>query len=175
MNHVVRKTSTHFDLSGHGRANPGTSLTNDTTSMTNSEYSTKPALTTTPPSAAAAAALDSPTTVADGLPQTLQTVSAPTTGTPRKRNKQARVPDLPVPLEKLKFLTIAQAALRYPAFSEKSLRHTVAQAEAYQRYPKAGLKSNGFVDCIIRPAGQRKILIDAEKFEEWLHSWAVAK
>lgn len=80
-----------------------------------------------------------------------------------------------LPLEQLKWLTIAQASMRYPAFSEKSLRHLQAQAEAYQRHPKAGLKSNGFINCLIRPAGQRKILIDAEKFEEWLRSWAVQK
>lgn len=78
----------------------------------------------------------------------------------------------PVPLERLKWLTFRQASLRYPAFTEKSLRHLQAQAEAYQRHPKAGLKSSGFINCIIRPAGQRKILIDAEKFEEWLRSWA---
>ena len=90
----------------------------------------------------------------------------------RQPPKRTHAQSLPLPLNQLKWLTIAQASMRYPAFSEKSLRHLQAQAEAYQRHPKAGLKSNGFINCIIRPAGQRKILIDAEKFEEWLRSWA---
>ncbi len=94
---------------------------------------------------------------------------------PHKRQTKPRAMDQAVPLENLKWLTIAQTALRYPAFSEKSLRHLQTQAENYQRYPKAGLKSNGFIDCIVRPAGQRKILIDVEKFEQWLKDSAVAR
>lgn len=90
----------------------------------------------------------------------------------RKGKKQALM-DVPVPIEKLKYLSIAQTALRYPAFSEKALRHLQAQAENYQRYPKAGLRSNGFINCIVRPAGQRKIIIDAEEFEQWLASCKV--
>lgn len=93
---------------------------------------------------------------------------------PRKRNKKPRIEAQPIPLENLKWLTIAQTSLRYPAFSQKALRHLVASAEAYHRYPKAGLKSNGFIHCICRPAGQRKIVIEAEKFEQWLQSFSVA-
>ncbi|MBK7646697.1 MAG: hypothetical protein IPJ12_05935 [Betaproteobacteria bacterium] len=93
---------------------------------------------------------------------------------PRKRNKKPRIEVQPIPLENLKWLTIAQTSLRYPAFSQKALRHLVASAEAYHRYPKAGLKSNGFIHCICRPAGQRKIVIEAEKFEQWLQSFSVA-
>ncbi|HQU80642.1 MAG TPA: hypothetical protein PLU47_14365 [Azonexus sp.] len=92
---------------------------------------------------------------------------------PRKRNKKPRIEAQPISLENLKWLTIAQTSLRYPAFSQKALRHLVAQAEAYHRYPKAGLKSNGFIHCISRPAGQRKIVIEAEKFEQWLQSFSV--
>jgi hypothetical protein len=92
----------------------------------------------------------------------------------RKRQAKPRAKDQAVPLENLKWLTIAQTALRYPAFSEKSLRHLQTQAENYQRYPKAGLRSNGFIECIVRPAGQRKILINVEKFEQWLRDSAVA-
>ena len=92
----------------------------------------------------------------------------------QKRYKKKRIEDKPIPLEQIKWLTIAQTALRYPAFSEKSLRHLQTQAENYQNYPKAGLKSTGFIDCILRPAGQRKILIDAEKFEQWLRNSAVS-
>jgi hypothetical protein len=90
---------------------------------------------------------------------------------PRNSKKQKEAVE-PVPLEKLKFLTIAQTALRYQTYSEKALRHLQAQAEAYQRYPKAGLRSNGFINCIIRPAGKRKIIIDAEKFELWMASFS---
>lgn len=90
----------------------------------------------------------------------------------RRNSKKLKATVEPVPLEKLKFLTIAQTAVRYPAYSEKALRHVQAQAEAYQRYPKAGLRSNGFINCIIRPAGKRKIIIDAEKFELWMASFS---
>lgn len=93
---------------------------------------------------------------------------------PRKRNKKPRSVPQAVPLASLKWLTIAQTALRYPAFSEKALRHLVAQAEAYKRYPDANLRSSGFIECVVRPEGKRKIVIDAEKFESWLQSCSVA-
>jgi hypothetical protein len=91
-----------------------------------------------------------------------------------RKTKKARIKDQPVALENLKWLTIAQAALRYPAFTEKALRHLQSSAESYARYPKAGLRSNGFLDCVIRPAGQRKIIIDASRFETWLAASAVS-
>lgn len=82
--------------------------------------------------------------------------------------------DAPIPLEQLKWLTVAQAALRYSgAFTEKSLRHWIALAEQYQKYPKSGLRSNGLIDCIARPGNARKILINAERFEQWIESWSV--
>ena len=93
----------------------------------------------------------------------------------RPAAKKPRDENQGLPIEKLKWLTIAQAHLRYPGFSEKSLRHLQAQAEAYQRHPKAGLKSNGFINCLVRPAGQRKILINAEKFEAWLESCSLGQ
>ncbi len=93
---------------------------------------------------------------------------------PRKKRSKPQGPEYqPTPLDKLEWLTIAQAAIRYPNYSEKAYRHLVAQAEAYAKYPKANLRSNGFLPCVIRPAGQRKILINAEKFEEWLKSFAI--
>lgn len=91
---------------------------------------------------------------------------------PRSKRKKTASGDLSVPIERLKYLTIAQTALRYPAFSEKALRHLQAQAESYQRFPKAGLRSNGFINCIVRPAGQRKVIIAADKFELWLSSFS---
>lgn len=101
--------------------------------------------------------------------------SAANTVGARPAAKKQHAENQGLPLEKLKWLTIAQASLRYPGFSEKSLRHLQAQAEAYQRYPKAGLKSNGFINCLVRPAGQRKILINAEKFEAWLESCSLGQ
>lgn len=79
-----------------------------------------------------------------------------------------------IPLEQRRWLTIKETSARFPCFSEKALRHLVAQAESYANFPKAGLRSNGFISCIVRPAGQRKVIIDAAKFEAWLASSAVA-
>ncbi|MDP2882795.1 MAG: hypothetical protein Q8N89_14605 [Azonexus sp.] len=94
---------------------------------------------------------------------------------PRKKRTKPQSPEyLPVPVSELKWLTIAQAAIRFPNYSEKAYRHLVAQAEAYAKHPKSGLRSNGFLPCVVRPAGKRKILINAEKFEEWLKSFAVS-
>ena len=76
------------------------------------------------------------------------------------------------PLEQQRWLTVKQTAARYPCFSENALRNLIFSAEAYARSPKAGLRSNGFLDCIVRPAGQRKIIIDTIKFEAWLENGA---
>lgn len=92
---------------------------------------------------------------------------------PGNKRQKPQPKEAPIPLEKLKYLTISQTAIRYPIYSEKALRHLQSQAENYLRFPKAGLRSNGFINCIIRPAGQRKIIIDAEKFELWLSSYSV--
>jgi len=92
----------------------------------------------------------------------------------RRRRKRTRPVVEVIPLEQRRWLTVKEAAARFPFYSEKALRHLIAQAEAYANYPKAGLRSNGLVGCIVRPSGSRKILIDAEKFEAWLASCAVA-
>ncbi len=76
------------------------------------------------------------------------------------------------PLEQQRWLTVKQTAARYPCFSENALRNLIFSAEAYAKHPKAGLRSNGFLDCIVRPAGQRKIIIDTMKFEAWLENGA---
>jgi len=94
----------------------------------------------------------------------------------RKRRNSLKPPVTSIeviPLEQRRWLTIKEASARFPCFSEKSLRHLVAQAEAYAKYPKAGLRSNGLIGCICRPAGQRKILIDAAKFDAWLSAGAI--
>lgn len=54
--------------------------------------------------------------------------------------------------------------------SEGALRHLIWQAEAYAKDPKSGLKSNGFLAVIVRPPGQRKVLLDCAEFEKWLTS-----
>ena len=95
---------------------------------------------------------------------------------PSNRNTQAIRDAQRMPVGDLKFLTVAQTAQRYPAYSEKAIRHLIAQAESYYRYPKTRLRSNnGFIACILRPAGQRKIIIEAEKFEQWLRSFSAEK
>ena len=94
---------------------------------------------------------------------------------PKRRLHTLNVPKVESPpLEQRRWLTVKETSARFPCFSEKSLRHLIAQAEAYAKYPKAGLRSNGMIDCIVRPAGQRKIVIDATRFEAWLTSGAVA-
>lgn len=102
------------------------------------------------------------------------TTSAAPAAKLRRRNRISSEVEV-LPLEKRRWLTIKETAARFPCFSEKALRHLVAQAEAYANYPKAGLRSNGFIACIVRPAGQRKVIIDATKFEAWLASSAVAE
>ena len=86
----------------------------------------------------------------------------------RQGRKQGNADLECLPLDQRRWLTIKEMAIRYPFFSEKALRHLIFSAEAYAKFPKDGLRSNGFIDCIVRPAGQRKIIIDTTKFEEWL-------
>ena len=70
-----------------------------------------------------------------------------------------------------RYLPIKKMALAYSDFvSEGALRHLVWQAEAYEKAPKSGLKSNGFLAVIVRPPGQRKVLLDRVEFEKWLTS-----
>lgn len=96
-------------------------------------------------------------------------------GVTAKRKKRQTPEAIDVtPLEMRRWLTIKETTARYPCFTEPSLRHLVFNAEAYRRHPKNGLRSNGFLDCIVRPAGQRKVLINAEKFEQWLKRSAAA-
>ncbi|WP_141715734.1 hypothetical protein [Burkholderia ubonensis] len=87
---------------------------------------------------------------------------------PRKRRHSTHKAEAaPMPLEDRRWLTIKQTAQRYP-YSEGALRHLIWEAEAYAKYPKSGLKSNGFISCVVRPQGTRRVLIDAEQFERWL-------
>ena len=88
--------------------------------------------------------------------------------TEKQSTKQANADIECLPLDQRRWLTIKEMAVRYPFFTEKALRHLIFSAEAYAKFPKDGLRSNGFIDCIVRPAGQRKIIIDTTKFEDWL-------
>ncbi|MGF6611870.1 hypothetical protein OKW45_006792 [Paraburkholderia sp. WSM4175] len=87
---------------------------------------------------------------------------------PRKcRHAKPKAEAGPLPLESRRWLTIKTTAQRYP-YTEGALRHLVFQAEQYAKHPKSGLKSNGFLACIVRPQGARRVLIDAEQLERWL-------
>lgn len=62
--------------------------------------------------------------------------------------------------------------------SEAALRNLIWQAEAWEKFPKAGLRSNGFLPVIVRPPNQRKVLLDRTEFEKWLttqQKFAVSK
>lgn len=70
-----------------------------------------------------------------------------------------------------RILPVKAMAQRYSdVVSEGALRHLIWQAEAYEKDPKSGLKSNGFLSVIVRPPGQRKVLLDCVAFEQWLTS-----
>jgi len=62
-------------------------------------------------------------------------------------------------------LTIRQLSERYPAFSEPALRNLVFCAKPRQS-TKGPIPGNGLDKAIIRVG--RKVLIDAERFKEWL-------
>lgn len=62
-------------------------------------------------------------------------------------------------------LTIRQLSERYPAFSEPSLRNLVFCAKPRQS-TKGQIPGNGLDKAILRVG--RKVLIDAEGFQEWL-------
>lgn len=70
-----------------------------------------------------------------------------------------------------RYLPVKKMAQVYSdVVSEGALRHLIWMAEAYEKDPKEGLKSNGFLAVIVRPPGQRKVLLDRIEFEKWLTS-----
>ena len=70
-----------------------------------------------------------------------------------------------------RWMSIRSCAHEYrQVITEAALRHLVWQAEAYAKSPSLGLKCNGFLAVIIRPPGQRKVLLDRVEFEKWLVS-----
>ena len=68
-----------------------------------------------------------------------------------------------------RWLTVSRMAAEYKeVITEAALRHLIWNAEAYARFPRAGLRSNGFLPVIVRPPFQRKVLLDRDAFEKWL-------
>ena len=78
----------------------------------------------------------------------------------------------PVPVSSPpRYLSVKKMALFYSYIhTEVALRHSIWQAEAYEKVPKSGLKSNGILSVIVRPPAQRKVLLDRVEFEKWLTS-----
>jgi len=94
---------------------------------------------------------------------------------------QIHAPHAPAEAQKQEPASVGSAVGRYlpvkkmaqvysDVVSEGALRHLIWQAEAYEKDPKEGLKSNGFLSVIVRPPGQRKVLLDRVEFEKWLTS-----
>lgn len=107
-----------------------------------------------------------PLVVEDASTQAPEDIS--TAKVKRARRQNQRV-EQTIPLEKLRWITVRQASIRYPFMTEKAWRHKIAQAEAYRNYPQLSRKKqDGFIDCVVRIPGQRKIVIDTEKYELYL-------
>jgi len=68
------------------------------------------------------------------------------------------VPALP---QGKRYLTVHQTAQQYPAMTESSLR-----------WLRFNGKANGFNSCVLNVG--RRVLIDADAFEQWLDSHRVA-
>jgi len=89
--------------------------------------------------------------------------------TVKVRKTRKKPPDEePVPLEKRPYLSFKDTYRRYKVHTPKALYHLASQSQNYLRYPKAGLPSNGFNECLINPGLGKKKLIIAEKYERWL-------
>lgn len=83
--------------------------------------------------------------------------------TPRKTDQTVEA----VPIKDRKWITFKQAEAIYPK-SEQAFRHLAHQAFKYQKYPKAGLRSNGFEACVVRQPGSRNVYLNAEELERWM-------
>lgn len=59
----------------------------------------------------------------------------------------------------LSIYTVKQFAMRYPAFSESTLRRLIANEE-----------QNGFEICVVRPPNVKRVYVDEQKFLIWLNS-----
>lgn len=93
---------------------------------------------------------------------------------PKRKYKPRQTPVIEeTALKDRKWLTFKQAGARGP-LSEQALRRLCYQAEQYLKDPKAGLPSNGFERCIVRPR-ERTVLIDAEELDRWLAAGHIVK
>ncbi len=98
-----------------------------------------------------------------------QSAENPAVASEKREKRKSQSIEQTIPLEKLRWITVRQASIRYPFMTEKAWRHKIAQAEAYKNFPQlARKKQDGFVDCVVRIPGQRKIVIDTEKYEQYL-------
>ena len=61
----------------------------------------------------------------------------------------------------LSIYTVKQFSMRYPAFSESTLRGLIAKEE-----------QNGFEICTVRPPNVKRVYIDEQKFLIWINSGA---
>lgn len=68
------------------------------------------------------------------------------------------------------FLTVKQAAQRFPIFTESAIRFLIFQAEACVKNPDVELPDNGFRNVIYRVPGQRRVLIREQNLIEWLNT-----
>lgn len=66
------------------------------------------------------------------------------------------------------YLTVRQAAQRFPFFTEPALRSLIFNAKSSST--PHGARSNGFDSVIVRVPGQRKILISEERLIYWISS-----
>lgn len=55
-------------------------------------------------------------------------------------------------------------------FSEAVFRNLIARAEATAKHPDLAGAASGFLAVIVRPPGQRKVLLDRIAFQRWLES-----
>ena len=85
---------------------------------------------------------------------------------PRKiRNSESELSVMPMP--GIGLLTVKQAAKRFP-FSESAIRHMIFTAEAYARYPKAGMPRDTFIDVVVWVPRKRLVFLDEKKFLAWM-------
>lgn len=91
---------------------------------------------------------------------------------PRRRKRTRPADPSPEVLAKTRYLSVRQTAIRFPAFTEASLRHLIFKCEPERLKPLNGVEPQGFARCIKRDGGARKIQIDCEELEALLRSGA---
>jgi hypothetical protein len=82
---------------------------------------------------------------------------------PRVTDASRRIPMECLPVKEM-------ARIYHPTFSEAIYRNLIARAEASAKHPELAGSASGFLEVIVRPPGQRKVLLDRLAFERWLAS-----